>query len=125
MYRVCNDKKADGSVENYHFRFGSWWWTRVAKTSSNERPEAALTLPATTPLFRMNFVRYVSGELTGFLVAYTPLSPPPVIKILPFRRRFCRKTRGETERASSADIAIFPAGGIKSDEHRASDRFSR
>lgn len=65
-------------AENYHFWFGSWWWTRVAKTSSNERPEAALTLSATTPLFRMNFVRYVSGELTGFLVVYTLESPYPL-----------------------------------------------
>lgn len=116
MYGVCNDKKADGPVETggeLPLLVWWWWWTRVAKTSSNERPEAALTLSATTPLFRMNFVRYVSGELTGFLVVYTLESPPSFIKILPFRRRFYRKTRGETERASKRGYCDFPCGRHK------------
>lgn len=104
---MCNDEKADREAP---LLVWSWWWTRVAKTSSNERPEAALTLSLQHPCSGRTLSVLRERRAYPVFLSCTPslLLPPPVIKILP-PFRFYRKTSGGTERG----YCDFPCGRRK------------
>lgn len=106
---MCNDEKADGEAP---LLVWSWWWTRVAKTSFNERPEAALTLSLQHPCSGRTLSVLRERRAYPVFLSCTP-PPPPLSR---FSLHFDFTGRRVVEQ--SGDIAIFPAGGVKSDEHR-------